>query len=155
MDAERAPHIRILPHSQKEFPSQDFLQTWLITALKARAGIYRLRSKDAIADLAAGSIALFRYGDYIVGEAIVRGYARQEFTERMLSGDTERYEAYITFVPESVRLFAPPMPIEELQKLVGIEHPLTVARTYFKISDWSIYPKVIAYVAERGRLITC
>lgn len=155
MGAEKiaTPHIRILPHAQKEFPSQDFLQTWLETVLKARGGIYRLRGKDAISDLLPGSIALFRYGDYIVGEAVVRDYEDQEFTERMLSGDTEQYEAYIAFAPESVRLFAPPMEVKDLQNLAGRD--FSVPRTYFKIDDWSIYPKILKHVTEHGRFVNC
>src|SRR4051794_23706582 len=98
------PHIRIFPCG-REFPSPDALVTWRMTALPARGGRYHLRSGDAVADLAAGSVVLFRHGDAIVGEAVVREYSREAGTSRSLTGPEEPYGARVGFAPDTVRVF--------------------------------------------------
>ncbi len=138
------PHIRIFPHSQDEFPSLQTLQTWLMTALKALGGRYLLQSKNAVADLPAGSIVLFRYGNEIVGEGVVREYKRESHTERTLAGAVQQYEARVTFAPGSIRLFVPPLAVEELQRIVGDAVPIMVPSGYYIIRDWSVYPKLLA-----------
>jgi hypothetical protein len=84
------PQIRIFSCGD-EFPSPDALVTWLLVALRARGGDYRLRSGNAVAALAAGSFVLFRHGDVIVGEAVVREYTREAGTDRSLTGQQEAY----------------------------------------------------------------
>jgi len=41
-----ALQVRIFPHCQKEFPSEDSLLTWLLTALRGRGGVYHLPSAE-------------------------------------------------------------------------------------------------------------
>jgi hypothetical protein len=148
------PHIRIFPHSQEEFPSLDALQTWLLTALKARGGMYHLRSRKAAAELPAGSIVLFRYSDGLIGEGIVRDYTRESHTERMLNGQEQVYEALVTFAPDSIRLFAPPFPVEELQKIVGEALPIMIPNGYYIIRDWGVYPRLLAaHIGKAGALM--
>jgi hypothetical protein len=148
---EGMPHIRILPHSQAEFPSRDALTIWLLTALKARAGRYLLRSP--LAELSAGSIVLFRVRNEVVGEAVVREYVRdgEPITDTTLAGQEQRYEAHIDFAPGSIRLFVPPISIETLQQLIGDDPDITVAQGSKIIRDWSLYPKILAkHVATGG-----
>src|SRR6516162_4875190 len=112
-------HIRVFPHSKDEFPSLDMLTTWVLTALKARGGRYMIRSGDRIADLPAGFVVLFRYGHVIVGEAVVFRYVRDSRNDRTLLGQEMQYEAHVEFSPSSIRLFVRPVPIEELQAILG------------------------------------
>src|SRR6266487_6319741 len=113
--AKATPQIRIFPHSKEEFPSEDSLRTWLLTALRGRGGVYYLLNRDAVRDLPPGSIVLFRYGQKIVGEAVVRK-EKEPFngTSRTLAGKEEEYEAQVTFPSSSIRLYAPPLPVENI-----------------------------------------
>jgi hypothetical protein len=138
-------HIRIFPHSKEEFPSLDLLTTWLLTALKARGGRYLIRSADRIADLPTGSIVLFRYEHVLVGEAVVCRYVRDSRNDRTLLGLETQYQAHIEFSPSSIRLFVPPVPVEELQMILGSSANITAsAQPYNKIEDWGVYPKLLA-----------
>lgn len=148
------PHIRIFPHSQEEFASIDTLTTWLLTGLRARGGRYRLRSRDALAELPIGSIVLFRYGNKIVGEAIVAGYFRESSIDRTLAGEEFEYKAYIMFSQTSIRVYAPPVPTKKLQAILGDSLDITKsAIPYYKIEDWTIYPRLLAEIVESGAFI--
>lgn len=149
------PEIRVFPHTRKEFLSRDMMATWLLTALKARGGRYLLRSASAVADLPTGSIVLFRYGHVIVGEAVVIKYVRDSTTELNLLGQETQYEAYVEFSPTSIRLFVPPLPVEELQSIVGDSVNITAsAQPYYKFQDWSVYPKLLAvHVGQAGAFL--
>src|SRR5438067_1623191 len=147
------PHIRVFPCGS-EFPSADALVTWLMIALRARGGRYHLRSGDAVADLAPGSVVLFRHGDTIVGEAVVREYVREGGTTRSLTGQDEPYGARVVFAPDTIRVFAPPLGIPDVQRVVGPSPDLTVARTYFSIRDWSVYPRLLAvHLGQAGAFV--
>src|SRR5262245_6162740 len=114
--------VRIFPHSQKEFPSEDSLITWLLTGLRGRGGVYHLRHADAVKDLPAGSVVLFRYGHRIVGEAVVckgKETLAEKVKDRTLTGEEEEYGARVTFAPSSIRLYAPPLPVATLQQLLN------------------------------------
>jgi hypothetical protein len=148
------PHLRIFPHSQEEFPSLDFLQTWLMTVLKARGGIYNLRNRNAVADLPGGSIVLFRYGDQIIGEAVVRGYKRETHPTQPAMADGRPYEAHVEFAPDSLRLYAPPVAIKALQAIVGNDLPIMVPNGYYIIRDWGSYPKLLSlHMEQNGRFL--
>ena len=71
----------------------------------------------------------------------------------MLSGDTKKYEAHIILIPESIRLYSPPIAVGKLQEFVGSEPSMEVARGYYIIPDWSVYPKILSQVDESGRLV--
>jgi hypothetical protein len=146
------PHIRIFPHSKEEFPSLDMLTTWLLTALKARGGRYLIRSASSLADLPLGSVVLFRYGRVVVGEAVVSQYVRDATKNRTVLGQETQYEAYVELAPSSIRVFVPPLPIEELQSLIGESPNITTsAQPYYKLEDWAIYPKILAaHVGKSG-----
>ncbi len=146
------PHIRVFPHSKEEFPSLDVLTTWLLTALKARGGRYLIRSASSIAELPLGSVVLFRYGHVIVGEAVVSQYVKDASRNRTLLGQETQYEAHVELSPSSIRVFVPPLPIEELQALIGESMNITAsAQPYYKFEDWGIYPKLLAaHVGKSG-----
>ena len=148
------PHIRIFPHSQEEFPSEETLTMWLLTGLKASGGKYLLRSSKAIADLPAGSIAFFRYGHVIAGEAVVLGYVLESTKGRTLTGKEYEYQAYVRFSPSSIRVYAPPVRVGTLQSLIG-ESPNIIpsAQPYFKIEDWTVYPRLLAVIAQSGAFL--
>src|SRR5438034_504701 len=120
-------HIRIFPHSKDEFPSLDMLTTWLLTALKARGGRYLIRSSKAVADLPTGSIVLFRYGHVLVGEAVECRYVRDSRNDWTLLGQGTQYEAHVEFSPSSIRAFVPPVPVEELQTIIGESSNITAS----------------------------
>jgi hypothetical protein len=146
------PQIRILPHSKEEFPSLDMLTSWMLTALKARGGRYLIRSASSIAELPLGSIVLFRYGHVIVGEAVVSQYVKDAKKNRTLLGQETQYEAYVELSPSSIRVFVPPLPIEEVQTLIGESINVTAsAQPYYKFEDWDLYPKLLAaHVGKSG-----
>lgn len=149
------PHIRIFPHSKDEFPSLDMLTTWLLTALKARGGRYLIRSANAVADLPTGSVVLFRYGHVIVGEAVVYRYVCESARDRTLLGQEMQYEAHVEFSPTSIRLFVPPLPVKELQSIIGDSLNITAsAQPYYKLEDWSAYAKLLAaHLGETGAFL--
>jgi hypothetical protein len=150
------PHVRIFPHSQDEFRSRDELTTWLLTAFNAGGSRYLLRSREAVAELPPGSIVLFRFGNDIVGEGVVRAYSRlpAAVTDQTPAGEQRTYEARVDFAPGSTRLFAPPIPVESLQRLIGESHNIRVARTYHIIPEWSVYPQILAaHVGTGGTFV--
>lgn len=127
--------------------------TWLLTALKALGGVYKLRSRNSVAELPAGSVVLFRYADVVVGEAVVVEYSRESPSRagQTLLGERQDYEAYVRFSPGSIRVYAPPVEINELQSSIGDAPNLVPsAQPYFKIEDWAVYPKLLACVARSG-----
>lgn len=148
--------VRIFPHSRQEFPSQDTLLAWLLTGLRGRGGVYLLRNPDAVKSVPPGSVVLFRYGNFIVGEAIV---ARDKvlFTEKhrdqTLTGEEAEYGATVTFVPSSIRLYAPPLPVEKLQKHLPQKDVTKFAGAYTEL-EWSIYGIVLQEVVTNGAFIT-
>ncbi len=149
-----APHIRIFPHAQEEFPSLDTLTTWLLTGLKARGGRYLLRNRDAVAELPPGSLVLFRYGQVVVGEAVVIEHSRDStVSERTLAGDAQEYGASVLFSPSSIRLYAPPVDVDEQQRLIGDSPNISIAVPKYKIEDWGLYPRLLAHVVKCGAFI--
>jgi hypothetical protein len=146
---------RIFPHSQKEFPSEDSLLTWLLTSLRGRGGVYYLRHADAVKAVPAGSVVLFRYGNHIVGEAVV-SKDKETFAEkvrgRTITGEEAEYGAQVTFVPSSIRLYAPPLPVERLQPHLE-KDVVKFAGAYTEL-DWAIYDIVLQEVVSKGTFIT-
>lgn len=147
-------HIRVFPHSRDEFPTVHSLQTWLMNSLKASGGNYYLRSPTAVKDLDRGSIMLFRYGDEIVGEAVVHVHELGRFDRSTPSGELVTYQSRIEIETSSIRLYAPPIPVEDLQKMNHDRtNMITSAQPYYRIDNWEVYPKLIASVIEKGRFI--
>ena len=149
-----AGNIRIFPHAREEFPSLDTFVTWLHTSLKARNGLYNLRAKNA-ADVPPGSIVLFRYGQEIVGEAVVidKKIFDSPILERTFTGAEAKYEARVAFVPSSIRLFVPAIPIDNIQSLINgtpEEKPLAGANLYYRFDDWSLYSNLLAVHIKNG-----
>jgi hypothetical protein len=148
--------VRIFPHSRKEFPSEDSLLTWLLTGLRARGGEYLLRNSKAVTELPPGSVALFRYGHRIVGEAVVwRGKEifPQPVKDRTLTGEEEHYEARVTFVPSSIRLYAPALGVDRLQPHVPSKDLQQYAGSY-TVLEWETYGNVLQEVVATGAFIS-
>jgi hypothetical protein len=143
----QTPQVRIFPHNTGEFPERDDLMTWLLNGLRGRGGEYHLTSADAVADLPPGSIVLFRHGNEIIGEAVVRK------GKELCSG--KAYAAQVTFATSSIRLYSPPVDINKIQPLVDesqIKKDLSGARPYY-ILNWDIYGRILKEVAEAGAFI--
>ncbi len=146
-------HVRIFPHSQDEFRSEDNLRTWLLTGLRGRGGVYHLRGAHPVKELPAGSVVLFRYGNRIVGEAVVVKEWEtllKPLEERTLTGEEVLYESQVTFSPSSVRLYAPPVPVEQLRLDKDI---VTSGRQYPRL-DWGDYALVLREVVSQGTFVT-
>jgi hypothetical protein len=150
------PQIRIFPHSREEFPSDDLLRIWLLNALRGRGGRYRLRSLKGGKPqaLPPGSIVLFRYADDIIGEAVVqKDIEKESGTERNLwTGKDVEYEALVTFAPSSIRLYAPAVSVQKIQKYVG-KDITTAANAYVEL-DWNAYASVLQDVVSAGAFIS-
>ena len=142
------PQVRIFPHSVKEeFPSEDHLRMWLLNGLRGRGGEYHLRDKDAVADLPPGSIVLFRWGHVIVGEAVVwngKEVYSQKKKVRTLLGEEQEYEAQVTFAPSSIRLYAPPVPVKQIEQHAG-KDLIRFAGAY-SVHKWEFYAHVLQQV---------
>jgi hypothetical protein len=142
-----APHIRILPHdAKKEFLSGEALTTWIEDShdgLK-KDGRYLLVNRNSIAELPPDSLVLFRYGNEIVGDAIVKEYCESRETGRTLTGECREYQALIKLYPSSIRVYTQPIDIKELESLTNPRRNFKVARTYFKIKNWDVRLKLLA-----------
>jgi hypothetical protein len=143
---DREAHIRIFPHTHDDDSSQDDLATWLVTALKARGGVYNLRWAASVANLPQGSVVLFRYGNLIIGEAIVVKYDRAVTNDGAIS--TEEWKSHVSFLSSSIRLLSPPLEIEKLQSIVSAN--IMGANVYHIIKDLAVYPKFLALHVESG-----
>ncbi len=137
------PQVRIFPHNRKEFPLEDSLRTWLLSGLRRRDGLYYLVDPNAVKDMSCGSIALFRYADRIVGEAIVSDEEEslsEPVTKLTLSGDQVAYDARITFAPSSIRLYAPPLLVEGIQPFE--DQDIMFPSTYHLLK-WETYGRIL------------
>jgi hypothetical protein len=138
-----APQVRIFPHNLEEFPLKDDLMAWLLNGLRGRGGEYHLVSFDAVAELPPGSIVLFRHGHEIIGEAVV-GKGKEPCSAK-------EYAAQVTFVPSSIRLYSPPLPVKQIQQ--NMEKDISSsAQPYYKL-DWEIYGRILKEVVSAGAFI--
>ena len=120
--------IRIFPHTKEEFADEIQLKHWLKYILPyEREGYYRLRTTRGVGQIPPGSVVLFRFGNNIVGSAVVQQDV--EAFNRTVKG--VHYEGRIRFDPASINVYDHSIPIEFLQDLT--QRSFTVARTYFKI----------------------
>jgi hypothetical protein len=149
------PQVRVFPHSKNQFPTADSLQTWLLTALRGRGGVYLLTNPNAIAGTGPGSVVLFRHGQIIVGDAVVgksKENLAEPLTDTTLTGGVAEYLAQITFEPSSIRLYAPPLPVERIQLHVPNMDLVTFAPAYHTL-EWATYGLVLQEVVAKGRFV--
>jgi hypothetical protein len=138
-------HIRIFPHSREEFPLQRDLAAWLMTGLRANGGKYLITNRTQTGtnrpdELPAGSVALFRYGDNLLGEAVVRSYTKKPDTD---PDDKASYVAKVIFAPSSIRIYSPPVPVGVLATIVGDDDRFNLPFSYHQIDDWTVYPALL------------
>ena len=76
----------------------------------------------------------------------------EKVKDRTLTGEEAEYGAQITFAPSSIRLYAPPMPVETLQQHVEID--LVNYAPAYHILEWSVYAKVLQHVMSAGTFIS-
>ncbi|MGO8816153.1 MAG: hypothetical protein ACLQVG_16065 [Terriglobia bacterium] len=144
--------VRIFPHNREEFPSEDLLRMWLLNGLRGRGGVYHFRSADVVKDFPPGSIALFRYRHEIIGEAVVqKKKVAQKEKVRMLSGEEAEYAAKITFAPSSIRLYAPPLPVNKIHQ--PGKNLLKFAGGY-PVLDWKVYGHILEEIVKAGGFIS-
>ena len=150
---EDLSQVRIFPHSRDEFSSVDMLRMWLLNGLRGGGGIYLLRRADAVATLPIGSVVLFRYGNEIVGEAIVSEEKKvQQVTAQTLAGRSFEYAAQVTFAPSSIRLYSPAVDIQKIKKYVPTKN-IDNAEPYY-ILDRDAYAAVLREVVSAGNFIS-
>lgn len=89
-------------------------------------------------------MVLFRHGNQIVGEAVVE----EDFVSQPVEVDGVTYEGSIKFAVSSIRLYVGGLPIEVLADLAGRD--FSVARTYYKIEDWAVYPRILSEAVKEG-----
>jgi hypothetical protein len=139
-------HIRIFPNSQGEFETQAQLSAWLMTTLRANGGKYRIttqseQSNHRPAELPTGSIVLFRFNKLIIGEAVVLKYSNEPAKDEE---DGVDFLARVFFVPSSIRIFSPAIPIKVLDDLEEVPQNLSGANPYYRLVNWIVYPKMLA-----------
>jgi hypothetical protein len=149
--------LRLFPHSHLEFPSMELLTMWLLNGLRARGGVYHLRNANAFKDLSRGSVVLFRWEHRIVGEAVV-WKEKEVFKQKLkdwllLGGREEEYEAQVTFAPSSIRLYAPPLPAQFVQDLLGASKDIKTYPGAYVELDWDLYAAILAEVVAKGTFI--
>jgi hypothetical protein len=117
--------------------------------------MYYLRDADAVKDLPPGSVVLFRYGHRIVGEAVV-GKGKELLEEKVkghtLTGEEAEYGARVTFVPSSIRLFAPAVPVQQIQP--HLEKDVVKYPGAYTHLEWSIYGIVLQEVVSQGTFVS-
>lgn len=135
--------LRIFPTSREEFKTATDLRSWLHVGLRLSGGNYHLHT--GISKIECGSIGLFRFDQDIVGEAVVAkdGAEPCDHTEGGI-----RYESVVCFDPRSIRIYQRSVPIERVAEICGRD--LSVARTYHKIEDWKVYPKLLAEIVSNS-----
>jgi hypothetical protein len=131
-----------------------------MTVLKANGGKYRITSEsedssNRPAELPCGSVVLFRFEDLLVGEAVVHAYSPDPGVDE---DSGKKYIARVFFVPSSIRIFCPPIPIKALQVLIGDAKKLTGRNPYYEFTDWTLYPKLLAAhvrgeIREQGQVL--
>jgi hypothetical protein len=70
----------------------------------------------------------------------------------MLTGEEGEYEAQVTFVPSSIRLYAPALPVERIQPHLD-KDVVKYAGAYTDL-EWRIYGIVLQEVVSKGTFIT-
>jgi len=144
--------LRIFPTTRKEFKTVDEFACWLLTSLKARDGIYHLRSsRGEVKKTPPGSVVSFRFGNELIGEAIVKCGFVEEKVE--IAGVT--YEGHIQFEESSLRIYKGFFPIPLFQKILEKRmNPkdipdLSYAGAYNRFEDWNIYIDLLKKQVER------
>lgn len=124
--------IRVFPHTTL-FSSGDELKSWLYFTLRGRDGYYYLKNVPTtmIDHTPRGSIVMFRYGDSIVGEAVVR--------RDIMESNVPAYQSMIKFHAYSIRVFKNPLRIPRIEALIG--KPLSMEGRYYKLplSDYGFF----------------
>ena len=102
-------HIRLVPHSSKEFPRQaDELAEFLVGDLRgAKAGRYDVARTHFWRNVPEDTTCMFQIASVAVGEGVVR-LAVQRYEGTGMSPVTNKpYEGTVTFDPASIRLYHP------------------------------------------------
>ncbi len=72
--------------------------------------------------------------------------------DRTLTGEESEYAAQVTFLPSSIRLYAPALPVERLQPHLD-KDVVKYAGAYTDL-NWDIYGIVLQEVVAKGSFIT-
>lgn len=128
--------LRIFPNSQKkEFKTKAELVNYLRNELRgSRNGRYNFRKYKSVKRISKDSVALFRFADSIMGWGQILEVAKYE---PFVNSYGEKYQGYIMFKPRSVKVFEPPLPIRDLEKITGMifhfKNNFRTGRVYYKI----------------------
>ena len=132
------PVIKI-SFSHTEFANADELRTWIIMTLKARNGIYFTRKYKRWGPLFPGSIVLFRMGDEIVGEGIVKESPKA-------SSESTEYDGFIKFEASSLRAYRGSLLVSRAEELLGRGiHRFTIPKL-----TWEQYGILLSEIVKNG-----
>jgi hypothetical protein len=92
----------------------------------------------------------------LTGSTMGAGKGKETFPEkvrdRTLTGEEAEYGAQVTFVPSSIRLYAPPLPVERLQP--HLEKDVGKYAGAYTDLEWTMYGIVLQEVVSKGTFIT-
>jgi hypothetical protein len=114
-----SPAIYSFPHSSEEFSSAEELADYLRETLVDRDGRYRVVTASRYTSPKSGDIVLFQKDRQVVGEARIKeGLRRYEQPERVAG---HKYQGYITFDPDTVRVYEKTISFDEVEEKSGIK----------------------------------
>ena len=76
----------------------------------------------------------------------------EKIRDRTLTGEEAEYAARVTFVPSSIRLYAPALHVERIQP--HLEKDVEQFAGAYTALDWSLYGKVLQEVVLNGTFIS-
>ena len=132
------PELRVFPNSKElEHETEDSRRNYILKDLlnarflKGEKGTYWLRRLRPTNRISSGTVALFRFEDYILGE----GRIISESVKHYLKYKDAEYEGYIMFDPESLIAYKRKIPVNEINAVIS---PLR--KTLGKRNAWTRVP---------------
>lgn len=125
-NTELKESIRIFPNStSEEFDTEEKLREYLSNVLPTRKlqGKYNFHKFRSVRNISAGTIALFRFQDRIVGFASVA-------KRPVLTSPGSRYEGHMIIDTSSIRLLDKNLSIERLEEIINHEKKLHFGKNY-------------------------
>ena len=149
-NTERKESIRIFPNSTaEEFETEEELREYLSNELPTRKpqGKYNFHKFRSVKNISAGTVALFRFQDRIVGFATV--------AERpVLTSPGSYYEGHMIIETSSIRLLSKNLSIKRLEEIINHEKSLHFKNNYKTGRGYTELPQKYnkSIMAELNRL---
>jgi hypothetical protein len=113
------PAIYSFPHSSEEFSSAEELADYLRETLIDNDGRYRLVTASRYTSPRSGDIVLFQKNRRFVGEARIKEGLRHYERPELVAG--HKYQGYLTFDPDTVRVYEKTTTFDELEERSGMK----------------------------------